>query len=111
MISEPHTNVGSSDKPEAGSYSPPASSPSTAPLAPGGKGKSVRYLLAENKLLYAEMARLPNRQAAEAFGRVREGLADIEVEECIAHDSGPILWPGTAHQGTVCRRCGAWLPC
>ena len=77
----------------------------------GGKGKSVRYLLAENKLLYAEMARLPNRQAAEAFGRVREGLADIPTEECIAHDSGPILWPGTAHQGTICRRCGVFLPC
>jgi hypothetical protein len=33
----------------------------------------AQRLQRENKLLYAEMARLPNRQAAEAFGRVREG--------------------------------------
>lgn len=65
----------------------------------------------ENKLLYAELARLPSRQAAEAFGRVREGLAEFPIEECLAHDSGPILWPGTAHQGTICRRCGVFLPC
>lgn len=72
---------------------------------------SPSRLAAENKLLYAEIARLPNREAAAAFGRLREGLAELPVEECVAHDSGPILWPETAHQGTVCRRCGAWLPC
>ncbi len=85
-------------------------------VAPGAerptlRGKSVAYLAAENKHLYAEIARLPSKQAAEAFGRVREALADFPVEECIAHDSGPILWPETAHQGTICRRCGSWLPC
>lgn len=65
----------------------------------------------ENKLLYAELARLPSRQAAEAFGRVREGLMDFPTEECLAHDTGEMLWPGTAHQGVICRRCKEFLPC
>lgn len=65
----------------------------------------------ENKLLYAELARLPNRQASEAFGRVREGLADFPDECSGAHDTGEMLWPGTAHQGVVCRRCKVFLPC
>lgn len=65
----------------------------------------------ENKLLYAELARLPNKQAAEAFGRVREGLVDYP-DECVgAHDTGEMLWPETAHQGVVCRRCKRFLPC
>ena len=73
---------------------------------------SEARLRAENKLLYAEMARLPNSLAGPAFGRVREGLAHFPPDECSgAHDSGEILWPGTAHQGTVCRRCKVWLPC
>lgn len=42
------------------------------------------------------------------------GLYPIPVwpPECIgAHDTGPMLFAGTAHQGVVCRRCKRFLPC
>lgn len=36
----------------------------------------------------------------------------IGEEECRgAHDTGEMLWPGTAYQGVVCRNCKRFLPC
>ena len=32
--------------------------------------------------------------------------------ECSSgHLTGEMLWPGTAHQGVKCQRCGEFLPC
>lgn len=45
-----------------------------------GKRKGCEEALRENKLLYAELARLPTKQAAEAFGRVRAALSELEEE-------------------------------
>ena len=36
--------------------------------------EEVLEMILQNKLLYAEIARLPIKQAAEAFGRVNVGL-------------------------------------
>ena len=55
----------------------------------------------------------PDFQPMPALTALRDALDGGDVPSTCAggHDTSEILWPGTAHQGVVCRRCKVFLPC
>lgn len=51
-------------------------------------------------------------EALRALDEILERAALEDWAECAgAHETSEMLWPGTAHQGVVCRRCKVFLPC
>jgi hypothetical protein len=49
---------------------------------------------------------------SELTAAYSEWLRERTRDKCSSgHDTGEMLWPGTAHQGVKCKRCGEFLPC